>query len=58
MQGVDEYVKDDWFCFCKNKVCLTQSNIMEKVVTFCKYNMKKKIGSILLGVILEMLRSG
>jgi len=21
-------------CFCKNKVCLTHSNIMERVVTF------------------------
>jgi hypothetical protein len=57
MQGVDEYVKyGSWFC--KNKVCLTHSNIMEKVATFCKYNMKKKIGSTLLGVLLEMLRSG
>jgi hypothetical protein len=31
---------------------------MVKVATFCKYNMKKKIGSILLGVLLEMLKFG
>jgi hypothetical protein len=50
MQGVDEYVKYG-SCFCKNKVCLTHSNIMEKATTFCKYNMKKKIGSTLLRVL-------
>jgi hypothetical protein len=57
MQGVDEYVKYG-SCFCKNKVCLTHSNIIEKVATFCKYNMKKKIGSIFLGVLLKMLKYG
>jgi hypothetical protein len=41
--------------FCKNRVCLTH-NIMERVATFCKYKMKK-IGSTLLSVLLEMLRS-
>ncbi len=49
-EGVDEYVKYG-ACFCKNKIYLTQNNIMERVATFCKYNMKKKIGSILLGVL-------
>jgi hypothetical protein len=57
IQGVDEYVKYG-SCFCKNRICLTHNNIMERIVTFCKYKMKKKIGNTLLGVILEMLRFG
>jgi len=36
---------------------VTHNNIMERAATSCKYKMKKKIGSILLGVLLEMLRS-
>jgi hypothetical protein len=31
---------------------------MEKVATFCKYKMKKKIDNTLLGNLLEMLRFG
>jgi hypothetical protein len=56
-EGVDEYVKYR-SCFCKNKICLTHNNIMERTATFCIYKMKKKIGSTLPGVILEMLRFG
>jgi hypothetical protein len=53
---VDEYVKYGT-CFCKNEICLTNTNLMERVATFYKYKVHKNIGSILLGVLLEMLRS-
>jgi hypothetical protein len=36
---------------------VTHNNIMERAATSCKYKMMKKIGSILLGVLLKMLRS-
>jgi hypothetical protein len=41
--------------FCKNRFCLTH-NIMKRVATFYKYKMTK-IGSTLLNVLLQMLRS-
>jgi hypothetical protein len=55
-EGVDEYVKYGT-CFCKNRIYLTHNNIMERFATFGKYKMKKNVGNIFLGVLLEMLRS-
>ncbi len=54
--GVDKYVKyGAWFC--KNKVFSTHTNLMERVATFYKCKVQKNIGTIFLGVLLEMLRS-
>jgi hypothetical protein len=55
--GVDEFVQYRT-CFNKNKVCLKYNNIMERATIFCKYKMKNKIkiGVVLVGVLLEMLK--
>jgi hypothetical protein len=46
---VDEFMQYGT-CINKNKVCLTENNIMERATTFCK------IGVILVCVLLEMLK--
>jgi hypothetical protein len=55
-KGVDEYVKYG-VCFCKNKVYLTQQHHGESC-NLLQTKVKKKIGSILLSVLLEMLKFG
>jgi hypothetical protein len=53
---VDEYVKYG-VCFCKNKIYLTQQHHGESY-NLLQTKVKKKIGSIFLSVLLEMLKFG
>jgi len=53
-KGIEEYVKYD-IPFATNKIIFTHKNLIERVATFCRYEMKKQLGSTFLGYFLLML---
>lgn len=56
-EGVEEYIKHGT-PFAKNRVVLTHTSLIERAATYCKFKLKKHLGSTLPGTLLPMLRSG
>ena len=57
MEGLEEYIKYGT-PFAKNRIVLTHTNLIERAATYCRYKMKKQLGSTLPGTLLPMLRFG
>jgi len=55
-EGIEEYIKHGT-PFAKNKIVLTHKNLIERATTFCRYKLKKQLGSTLPSTLLPMLHS-
>ena len=56
-EGLEEYIKYGT-SFAKNRIFLICTNFIERFVTYCRYKMRKQLGSTLPDTLLPMLNSG
>jgi len=57
IEGIEEYIKYGT-PFAKNKIVLTHTNLMKRAMMYCRYKLRKQLGSILPSTLLPMLRPG